>query len=278
MNYLNIENKYIEVAGNQIAYRELSQGKSKLPLVMLVHLAATMDQWDPKTVDLLAETQHVIVVDLPGVGASEGIVGETIPEMANQAIDIIHALGFNKINLLGLSMGGMIAQEIIRTQAFLVNKLILVGTGPRDGVEINRVTVTTFKHMFHSFIDGADMKRYIFYTPDVQGKKVAEEIFARMNSRSNELKDKPMATRSFLKQLHAIKVWNQNGRDDLKFITMPTLIVNGDDDRMIPTANSYDMHTKITNNQLIIYPNAGHGSLFQYPEQFNKDVLNFLNN
>ena len=105
MSYLTTKNQYITVEGNQIAYRELSKGKSKLPLLMLVHLAATLDNWDPKLLDLIAEKHHVIVVDLPGVGASQGKVAPTIPGMAEQTIAFIQALGYDKINLLGLSMG-----------------------------------------------------------------------------------------------------------------------------------------------------------------------------
>jgi len=133
MSYLTTKTQYITVDGNKIAYRELSKGKSKLPLLMLVHLAATLDNWDPKLLDLIAEKHHVIVVDLPGVGASQGKVAPTIPGMAEQTIAFIQALGYDKINLLGLSMGGMIAQEMIRIQPDLVNRLILAGTGPRGG-------------------------------------------------------------------------------------------------------------------------------------------------
>lgn len=125
MSYITTKNQYITVSNNKIAYRELSKGKSDIPLVMLVHLAATLDNWDPKLLDLLAEKHHVIILDLPGVGASQGKVAPTIPGMAEQAVAIIKALGHEKINLLGLSMGGFIAQEIVRLDSQLVNRLIL---------------------------------------------------------------------------------------------------------------------------------------------------------
>ena len=118
---------------------------------MLVHLAATLDNWDPRLLDLIAEKHHVIVVDLPGVGASQGKVASTIPGMAEQTIAFIQALGYDKINLLGLSMGGMIAQEIVRIKPNLVNRLILAGTGSRGGKEIDKVTGKTFKYMFKSW-------------------------------------------------------------------------------------------------------------------------------
>lgn len=106
MAYLETKNQYLTVQEKNIAYREIGKGKSDYPLVMLVHLAATMDNWDPKLIDLLTQTQHVILLDLPGVGDSDGKVAGTIPGMAEQMIDIVKALGYNKINLLGLSMGG----------------------------------------------------------------------------------------------------------------------------------------------------------------------------
>lgn len=114
MSYLETPTRHITVNNQKIAYRELGEGNSDIPLVMLVHLAATMDDWDPKLLDLLAEHQHLIVMDLPGVGSSEGSVATTIPGMAHQATEIIQALGYQKVNLLGLSMGGMIAQEVVR--------------------------------------------------------------------------------------------------------------------------------------------------------------------
>ena len=110
MSYLETGNLFITVNGNRIAYRELSKGKSEIPLVMLVHLAANMDNWDPKLIDILAEKQHIILVDLPGIGDSQGKVAVSIPGMAEQGISIIKEFGYSKINLLGLSMGGMIAQ------------------------------------------------------------------------------------------------------------------------------------------------------------------------
>lgn len=276
MSYLTTKNQYIIVDGNQIAYRELSKGKSQLPLVMLVHLGATLDNWDPKLLDLIAEKHHVIVVDLPGVGASQGKVAPTIPGMAEQTIAFIQALGFDKINLLGLSMGGMIAQEIIRIKPTLVNRLILAGTGPRGGKEMDKVTGKTFTFMFKGLVNRIDPKRYIFYNHDEQGKIEALKVLGRMGMRTKEFADKEMNVPGFLTQLKAIKRWGKDPQDGLRFITQSTLIVNGDKDMQVPTKNSYDMHEKIKDSKLIIYPNAGHGSIFQYAEEFSKELIAFL--
>lgn len=276
MSYIRTKTSYITVQGNRIAYRELGNGKSNVPLVMLVHLAATLDNWDPKLIDLLAKQQHVILLDLPGVGASSGKVATTIPGMAHQAIGIIEALDYDKVNLLGLSMGGMIAQEIARIDGAFINQLILVGTGPRAGHGIDKVPATTFRYILQAGLERIDPKRFLFYNHDAAGKREAMEVLDRLDSRPPEYADSNMTIPSFLRQLKAIKRWGQAGTDDLRFITQPTLIVNGDNDIMVPTKNSYDLHEKITHSKIIIYPHAGHGSLFQYADQFAKDLLAFL--
>lgn len=276
MSYLRIKNEVITVNGKKIAYRELSKGKSKFPLVMLVHLAANMDNWDPKLIDLLAKHQHLILIDLPGVGASEGRVERSLEETAVSVVDIVHALGYVKINLLGLSMGGMIAQEVVRIAPELVNRLILVGTGQRGGKGIDSVTSVTFAHMFHSLIKHKDMKRNIFYRDDAQGEQEAAKVLNRLNCREREWANQPMKISSFLKQLKAIKKWGSAKIDNLTFIQQPTLIVNGDQDDMVPTENSYQMHEKIKGSKLVIYPHAGHGSLFQYADEFAREVQLFL--
>ncbi|MER0123995.1 alpha/beta fold hydrolase [Streptococcus sp. ZJ93] len=276
MSYITTKNQYITVAGQQIAYRELGKGKSDLPLVMLVHLAATLDNWDPKLLDLLAEKQHIIVVDLPGVGASQGRVAPTISGMAEQAIDIVEALGLEKINLLGLSMGGMIAQEIIRIKSSMVNRLILAGTGPRGGLEMDKVTSKTFRYMLKAGIERIDPKRYIFYNHDEEGKIEASKVLGRMGMRRAEHADKDMNIPGFLTQLKAIKRWGKDAADDMRYITQPTLIVNGDKDMQVPTENSYIMHEKIAGSKLVIYPKAGHGSIFQYADEFSKELEAFL--
>jgi len=276
MSYLKTGNSFITVNGNRIAYRELSKGKSKIPLVMLVHLAANMDNWDPKLIDILAEKQHIILVDLPGIGDSQGKVAASIPGMAEQGIFIIKEFGYSKINLLGLSMGGMTAQEIVKLDNQLVNKLILVGTGPRGGKGIKNIIGITFKYIFKAVLEKTDPKRFIFYNHDKEGKMEAEKVLRRLAERNGKYLDKATTIPSFLRQLRAIRKWGKEKADNLSFINQPTLIINGDNDLMVATENSYDMHDRIANNKLVIYPNSSHGSLFQFPEKFSDEVQNFL--
>lgn len=276
MGYLTTKNRYLTVGKNQIAYRMLGKQSAGLPLVILTHLAATLDEWDPKLLDLLAEDQQVVVLDLPGVGASQGKVGATISQMASQALAIIQAIGFSKINLLGLSMGGMIAQELVKLKPSLVNRLVLVGTAPRGGKEVELVTRKTFLHMAKGLINRVDPKRYIFYNHDQKGGQAALEVLKRMKARPAVAKDKPIKISSFLSQLKAIKRFGVAPAEDLNFITQKTLIVNGDNDLEVLTANSYELQAKIKNSRLLIYPNVGHGSIFQFADEFAKELGDFL--
>ena len=210
------------------------------------------------------------------MGASQGKVAPTIPGMARQTIEIIRAMGYEQVNLLGLSMGGMIAQEIVRLDSQLVNRLILAGTGPRGGVEVDKVTRKTFRYMLKAGLERVDPKRYIFYNHDEEGRIEAEKVLGRMRERKATDADKDMNVSGFLTQLKAIKRWGRDPQDNLAFITQPTLIVNGDKDMQVPTENSYDMHEKIKGSKLVIYPQAGHGSIFQYANEFAKELVAFL--
>ncbi len=277
MSYITSKNHYIQVQGNKIAYRELAQGKSKRPLVLLTHLTATLDNWDPLLLDLLAEERHILVMDLPGVGASQGKIGKTIPDMAEQAVAIIAALGYEQIDLLGLSMGGMIAQEIVRHYPALVNHLILAGTGPRGGFEMDKVSRKTYKYIYRGIRHHVDPKRYIFYNHDEAGRLEAEKVLGRMAQRRAEDTDDKITLSAMRQQLRAIKRWGKAPSDDLSYISQPTLIVNGDQDMQVPTENSYDLHHKIAGSKLIIYPDAGHGSIFQNAEAFSQALHAFLN-
>ena len=271
-SYLTTHNQYL----NQIAYRELGTENAGLPLVMLTHLSATLDEWDPLFIDQLAAKNHLVVIDLPGVGASSGQVPLTIEAMTDQAVKFTELRGFKKINLLGLSMGGMIAQAVAEQAPQLVERLILVGTGPRGGKGIDRVSLVTFTAMLKAFFKRTDPKRYIFYLHDQRGAKEAERVLNRLRQRTPDFADQKITIASFRRQLRAIKKWGTAPADNLSRITMPTLIINGDNDTMVPTSNSYQMHELIKNSELLIFPNAGHGSIFQYAIPAAEMISSFL--
>ncbi len=141
---------------------------------------------------------------------------------------------------------------------------------------VDRVTFVTFRHMLHAVARRKDMKRYIFFTDDATGEAAANATFAQLDSRASPNQDAPVTAPAFLAQLKAIKRWGRATQDDLSFVRVPTLIANGDDDAMVPTPNSNAMHEKIDGSRLVLYPHAGHGSLFQYPYEFADEVDEFL--
>lgn len=273
-DYLTVPNLFLKGKKNQFAYREMGK-KEGIPLVLLTHLSATLDNWDPLLINTLAENHWVIVFDNVGVGLSDGKVPKTIEEMADGALEFIHGLNVEQVDLLGLSMGGMIAQELVAKEPLLVRKLILVGTGPRGGEGISEVTKVTNKDFLRSILTRKDIKTYLFFTETENGRIKAAEFLERINTRS-QVKDKNIRFSSYQNQLTAINRWGKENSADLSTINQQTLIVNGDHDRMVPTVNSYDLAKRIPKSTLKIYPDAGHGSLFQFPIDFSQIVSEFI--
>lgn len=273
-DYLTAPNLFLNGKKNKFAYREMGE-KEGIPLVLLTHLSATLDNWDPLLINTLAENHWVIVFDNVGVGLSDGKVPKTIKEMADGALEFIHGLNVEQVDLLGLSMGGMIAQELVAKEPLLVRKLILVGTGPRGGKGISEVTKVTNKDFLRSILTRKDIKTYLFFTETENGRIKAAEFLERINTRS-QVKDKNIRFSSYQNQLTAINRWGKEKTADLSTISQQTLIVNGNHDRMVPTVNSYDLAKRIPKSTIKIYSDAGHGSLFQFPIDFSHILSEFI--
>ncbi|MGI8351121.1 alpha/beta fold hydrolase [Niallia circulans] len=274
-SYTDAPNLFIQHEnGKRYAYRELGE-KQGIPIILLTHLSANLDNWDPRIIDGLAKSRWVIAFDNMGVGLSDGKVPDTIFQMANDAITFIKLLGFSKIDLIGLSMGGMIAQELILKEPGLVRKLVLVGTGPRGGKGITDVTYITNLDLVRAILTFKDIKTYLFFPNTKNGKKKAKEFLIQIKQRKKH-RDKTISLKAYRMQLRAINKWGKDKIADLAKIVQPTLIINGDHDRMVPTENSYDLADRIPNSQLKIFDHAGHGSLFQYPKEFVEMVITFL--
>jgi pimeloyl-ACP methyl ester carboxylesterase len=264
----------IQVGGVEFAYRQLGPS-SGVPVVFLTHLAAVLDNWDPRIVDGIAAQHRVITFDNRGVGASSGSTPTTIQEMASDAVTFIRALGFDQVDLFGLSMGGMIAQVITQEQPGLVRKLILAGTGPAGGDGIDKVTRITYLDTARGLITGRDPKESLFFTRTPNGRRAAKEFLARLEERTND-RDKAISVGSFRAQLKAIHRWGQQKPMDLARIHQPVLVLNGESDKMVPTKNTIDLDRRLPNSQLVVYPDAGHGGMFQFHEDFVKRALEFL--
>jgi pimeloyl-ACP methyl ester carboxylesterase len=264
----------LSAGGVDFAYRELGQQNGGTPIVFLAHLAAVLDNWDPRIIDGIAAKHHVIAFDNRGIGASTGEPANTIEQMADDAITFIKAKGFTHVDLFGFSMGGMIAQEIVLKEPQLVRKMVLAGTGPRGGKHISAPWLT-FYDMMRGFFTGQDAKQFLFFTRTPNGIEAGKAFLARLKERT-ENRDKEITVSAFRKQLSALSDWEAKPPADLSVVKHPVLIANGDNDRMVATENSPDMAKRFPNSQLIIYPDAGHGGIFQFHAEFVPSTLEFL--
>jgi pimeloyl-ACP methyl ester carboxylesterase len=218
----------------------------------------------------------VIAFDNRGIGASGGSTPTSVEAMAHDAIAFIRALGFDQVDLLGFSLGGMVAQVIAQEEPQLVRKMILAGTGPAGGEGIDKVTRITIREMLRGFLTFKDPKYYLFFTQTPNGRMAAREFLERLKERTED-RDKRISPISFRAQLKAIHAWGTQRPQDLSTVQRPVLVSNGDQDRMVPSSNTVDLARRLPNGRpLELYPDAGHGGIFQYHREFVPAVLEFL--
>jgi pimeloyl-ACP methyl ester carboxylesterase len=264
----------INAGGVEFAYRQLGPATG-VPVVFLTHLAAVLDNWDPRVVDGIAAKHRVITFDNRGVGASSGSVPTTIQEMASDAATFIGALGLDQVDLFGFSLGGMIAQVIAQQEPQLVRKLILAGTGPAGGEGIDKVTRISLLDTARGLLTRQDPKQFLFFTRTPDGRRAGKEFLARLAERTSD-RDTAISVGSFRAQLKAIHRWGQQQPADLASLHQPVLTMNGVSDKMVPTKNTVDLDHRLPNSQLVLYPDAGHGGVFQFHQDFVKRALEFL--
>ncbi|MET3125623.1 pimeloyl-ACP methyl ester carboxylesterase [Arcicella rosea] len=273
-SYVTVPTKFVEANGIKFAYR--SYGKEgDIPVIYFNHLTANLDNCDPRIMDAIAANRQIISFDYRGVGATTGDQGTSIPDMAKDAIAFIHALGYKQVDIVAFSMGGFITQELLLIEPTLARKIVLAGTGPRGGKGVSDVVGLTYKDIFKGLFTFRDPKFYLFFTQNKVGKAAARDFLKRLKERT-ENRDKKVKLSVLKKQLKAIKNWGNDKPADLSVFKHPVLVVNGDNDRMVPTPNSYDLANRFTNSEIVIYPNSGHGGIFQYHEEFLKKALPFL--
>ncbi|MER6786687.1 alpha/beta hydrolase [Streptomyces sp. NPDC000658] len=273
-SYAKAPARTVRAGGVTYAYRELGP-KGGIPVVFFVHLAATLDNWDPRIIDPVAKGRHVIAFDNRGVGASTGQVPDSVEAMADDAYTFIKALGYDKIDVFSFSLGGMVAQALVVKHPELVRKLVLTGTGPKGGKDIDKVAGTTYRDILRATLTRSDPKEFLFFNRNATGKAAGRAFVNRLKERTVD-RDAKIKTKAFQTQLKAIKKWGRSAPDDLSSITQPTLIANGDNDRMVPSVLSEDLHRRIKGSELIIYPDSGHGGIFQYHDEFAPVAVEFL--
>jgi len=269
--------QYVEANGVRFAYRRFGNPQG-VPLVMNIHFTGTMDHWDPAVTDGLAHGREVILFNNAGISSSSGTVPESIEEMAANAAAFIDALKLKQVDVLGFSMGGLIAQQLAITRPQLVRRLILVGTGPRSGEGMASLTPEAQEIFGVSYDEPDHLWLRVHFAPSASsqaaGRAFLERFRLRKENRDPEANDKVAPA-----QLAALAKWGaarENPYAYLEAITPPTLVVNGDNDVIIYSINSWILQQHIPDAQLIIYPDANHGSLYQYPERFVAHVAQFL--
>src|SRR3954469_14902799 len=276
---LTAENLSLLVGDVSFVYRRFGNAQTVAPaLVLLQHFRGNLDNWDPALVDRLSQEREVILVDNRGVGGSTGVVPENVTAMARDALAFIDALGLQQIDLLGFSLGGHVAQELVLLRPRLVRRLVLAGTAPQGGPDLHRWTDEVYSLATPDEPTADDLLN-LFFSPSEQSRAKGMESLQRLYSRETD-RDEPtdLATRDA--QLAAITAWgipDASKLNRLAGITQPTLVANGDNDTMMHTQNSWLLAEHLPNAELRIYPDAGHGFLDQYPEQFGDDVRAFLN-
>jgi pimeloyl-ACP methyl ester carboxylesterase len=275
---LTAENLTLEVGDVSFVYRRFGNARPAAPaLVMLQHFRGNLDNWDPALVDRLAQDREVILLDNRGVGGSTGVVPENVTTMARDALAFIDALGLQQIDLLGFSLGGYVAQELVLLRPRLVRRLVLAGTAPQGGPNLHRWSEDVYA-LATPDEPTAEHLLSLFFTSSEESRSKGMEALGRLFQREVD-RDEPtdLATRDA--QLAAITAWgipDESKLNRLAGITQPTLVANGDNDTMMHTHNSQLLTERLPNAQLRIYPDAGHGFLDQYPELFADQVHAFL--
>jgi pimeloyl-ACP methyl ester carboxylesterase len=265
---------YIDIAGVSFAYRRFGK-PSATPLIGLQHFTGTLDNWDPIIMNGLAQHREVIVFDNRGVGNSTGTTPEKVADMTNDAIAFIDAMGFKQVDLLGFSLGGFIAQQMAVQRPELLRKIIMVGTAPQ-GVKI----LHSFPQLIEKAMKLSPMERFlfIFFTGSAQSRAKGLAALNRLNERKED-RDQEASDAAVLAQLKAITSWGADPVTlDISKIRQPVLIVQGSNDEMMQTETSYLLFRQLPNAILSNYPDAAHGSFFQYPDVFVNEANFFLDN
>src|SRR5258706_801096 len=269
--------QFVEADGIRFAYRRFGKAGG-IPFVFTQHFPGTMDHWDPAVTDGLAKEREVILFDNAGISSSSGEVPTTFEEMGADAVTFIKALGLTKVDVLGFSIGGFVAQEITLQAPGLVRRLVLVGTGPRGGQSMATLTPEA-QRIFGAIYDPPDeLWLKVHFTESEASQAAGREVLKRFKHRTRD-RDPEVNERVAPAQIEAIGKWGvqrAGSYEYLRNIEQPTLVVNGDSDVIIYSINSWVLQQNIPNAQLIIYPDANHGSQYQYPERFVRHVSGFL--
>jgi len=275
--HLTAPTRFVEVGGTRLAYRRWGNGAaSQPPMLLLQHFRGGMDHWDPLMTDGLAAGREVILYNGRGIASSGGTPRTRIEDMADDAAAFVRALGLEQIDVLGFSLGGFQALDLTWRHPKLVRKLMLLGTGPRGGdPDMEHQVLETAVNPVPTLEDFL----YLFFGRSEQAKQAGREFWERRHLRADQ--DPPSSPEVAKAQIESNMLYLPRLSEDdpfayLRAIPQPTFILNGVNDVMIPTVNSFYMARNLPNAQLFIYPDAGHAAQFQYPQRFLQHAIQFL--
>ncbi len=277
-NSLTAPTQFVQAGEQRYAYRRFGDG-SGYPLLFLQHFTGTLDNWDPAVTEPLAAGREVILFENAGVGRSTGSVPKTIADMTKHAWAFLDAMGLSRCDVLGFSLGGMIAQQMALDRPSTIRRMILVGTAPRGGEDIMHLDKPSLaKHLGDPTLRGYAVLGKLFFAPTASSQAAGAAFIERLAQRTQD-REPSSGPQVAQAQMAAFRDWEQSTGErfaTLRNIRQPTLVVNGSHDEMIPIRNSYWLSENLPNAVLLAYPDCGHGSLFQFHESFTRQATAFL--
>lgn len=269
---------FLDIVDQRYAYRRFGNENGR-PLLFLQHFTGTLDNWDPAVTDPIAARREVILFDNAGVGLSSGEVPNTIAGMSHHVLNFMDGLGIDECDVLGYSLGGMVAQQAAQDRPSIFRKVVLVATAPRGGEDIMHLDKPSLAKYFNDpALAGLARLQKIFFTPTASSQAAGAAFIGRLAQRKDD-RDLASGPEVAQAQIAAFREWERfSGARfaDLQKIGQPVLVVNGARDELIPVRNSYWLSENLPNAMLLTYPDSGHGALFQFHESFTRQVDAFL--
>ncbi|RDW82861.1 hypothetical protein BP6252_03973 [Coleophoma cylindrospora] len=283
--------EFLTVNDINYAYRligpEATSGPAKSPLLLLNHIRSTIDLWDPAVVNPLARTRQLVLYDYAGTGHSSGKVADSIKEMTENLIGFLKSLfpilGVSTVDVLGFSIGGYVAQQLVIDCPQYVGRLVLSGTQPSFGPDLVSQAVE-FPQIASTPVPTPEILYSCFNVQTPSSQAAASAWVQRIYERSTNAPEGETFANFLSGELHvenlmkAFLGWNG---DASPYTLLPTiknevLVTTGRNDAMCPTSNSYILSQRLTNAYFLVYPDSGHGHLFQFANLYTKQVTEFL--
>jgi pimeloyl-ACP methyl ester carboxylesterase len=270
--------QFQDIGDVRLAFRRFGK-EGAPPVVCLQHFAGTMNNFDPIHTNRLAQDRPVVLVDYRGVGRSGGQTPDSMSGLACDIIAFIRTLGAQQVDVFGFSIGGMVAQQVALDAPHLVRRLVLVGTGPAEGEGIGQFTPEVVEIV--SRPGGTEVERSAletFFSPTETSQAAGKAWLARIAERKSD-REPPASAQVATAQLAALAKWGKVSGDryaSLKKLPHRTLVWNGRNDAMVPTVNSFILQQRLPDARLMLFPDSGHGSHFQFPEEFAEVAAEFL--